>query len=57
MQQAFGFPIGIAAQVRKNQPVMTVKVNEENILQAKEAIKKAPARMPGRFTIVMRKIN
>ena len=51
MQQAFGKVIGIAAQLRKNQNVFSVFVNENGIEAAKDALKKANHRLPFRSTI------
>tara|TARA_Y100000310_G_C20654072_1_gene801056 strand:+ start:287 stop:811 length:525 start_codon:yes stop_codon:yes gene_type:complete len=51
MQLSFGTPIGIAAQLKKNQPLFSVKVEEENIDKAKTALRKSTPRMPGKFSI------
>ena len=56
MQQAFGFPVGIAAQVRKKQTIMSVRVDAENVEKAKQCLKKALPRIPGHFKIVISKI-
>ncbi len=57
MQLAFGRAVGIAAQVRKKQSIFSVKVNEENINVAKAALKKACPRLPGRYSIAIKKLE
>jgi large subunit ribosomal protein L10e len=51
MQRAFGRPIGVAARVKKKQEVFTIYLNEENVKVAREALAKAPSRLPGRYGI------
>tara|TARA_Y100000310_G_scaffold331176_1_gene404272 strand:- start:877 stop:1398 length:522 start_codon:yes stop_codon:yes gene_type:complete len=51
MQRAFGSPTGVAARMRKNQALFTIKVTKENVDHAKAALKKATPRLPGKFTI------
>jgi len=53
MAHAFGKPIGIAAQLRKKQPLLSVSVDKENIDKAKEALTKARTRLPGSFYITI----
>ncbi len=55
MQLAFGRAIGTAAQLRKNQPVFTVNVDESNIIAAKDALSRAVPRLPGKYQIVITK--
>ena len=57
MQKAFGKPIGLAAQVKKNQPIFSISVDEKNINIAKEALKKGCPRLPGTYTVKIEKIN
>lgn len=52
MQKSFGKPIGIAAQVRIGQTVMSVHVDKENLSIAKEALKKADHKLPIQCSIV-----
>lgn len=52
MQKAFGKPMGIAAQVKRNQKIFTAYVDEENIEPAKEALKAGTPRMPKKFAII-----
>ncbi len=51
MARAFGKPIGTAAQVKKNQEIMFVRVNEEHLERAKEALRRAGHKLPCKFTI------
>ncbi len=51
MQRAFGTPTGVAARLKKKQTVFSVKVEKDNIDNAKAALKKATPRMPGTFSI------
>ncbi|MDP4012930.1 MAG: 50S ribosomal protein L16 [Candidatus Nanoarchaeia archaeon] len=51
MAHSFGKPTGTAAQVHNGKIMFSVYVNVEGIEKAKEALKMAPARMPGRYTI------
>ncbi len=45
-QRPYGKPVGIAAQVRKGQELITVRVNEMHIDGAKDAIIRASKKMP-----------
>ena len=51
MQRAFGSPTGVAARLKRRQTVFSVKVEKDNIDQAKAALKKATPRLPGTFSI------
>lgn len=53
MRQSFGKPIGTAAVVRRNQKVMEVRVNKNNINVAKTALKKAAYKLPTPCKIVV----
>ena len=55
MAHSYGRPIGVAAQIPKGTVVFSVYVKEEHIEKAKEALKMAPARLPGSYTIVSNK--
>jgi len=46
MRRAFGRPVGTAAQVKKGQRVMFIKVNKEDVEVAKEALRIAMSKMP-----------
>ncbi|HDN63275.1 MAG TPA: 50S ribosomal protein L16 [Candidatus Bathyarchaeota archaeon] len=57
MRAAFGKPIGTAARVKVNQPVMIVEVDEKGIDVAKEALRRSRAKMPMPCRIVIEKIS
>jgi len=46
MRRAFGKPVGTAARVKSNQPVLVVNVNESGLEAAKEALKRGEAKLP-----------
>ena len=46
MRRAFGKPIGRAARVRVNQPIITVGVDEDSTEIAKEALRRGQAKLP-----------
>ena len=46
MSHSFGKIIGTAARLRKGQAIMTAEVQKEGIATAKEALRKASAKMP-----------
>ncbi len=47
MRESFGKPIGRAARVKKNQKIMSIFVPETKVDVAKEALRKANAKLPG----------
>jgi len=46
MKKSFGKVIGLAAQIKKNQEVMEVRVSKINVAKAKEALQKANFKLP-----------
>lgn len=46
MQLAFGKPSGVGARVNKNQRIIRLMVNKENLEVAKQALKKAGSKLP-----------
>ena len=46
MARAFGRPKGIAAQIKKGQRLILLRVNEGDIKVAKEALKRASSKLP-----------
>jgi large subunit ribosomal protein L10e len=56
MRRAFGKPIGTAARVKSNQPILVVNVNENGIEVAKEALKRGGAKLPMPCRIFIEKI-
>lgn len=53
MAHPFGKPIGIAAQVKKGQPLFTLKVNKENLDLAKKCLKRAAYKLPVACALVV----
>jgi len=56
MAHNYGKPIGIAAQVKKGQPIFTVKTTKENIALARTALKKASYKIPCTCSIIVEEI-
>ncbi|MCS7120697.1 MAG: 50S ribosomal protein L16 [Nitrososphaerota archaeon] len=57
MTKAFGKPIGRAARVEPNQPVITVQVRDNGVEAAKEALRRASAKLPLTYRIVVEKLE
>lgn len=57
MRKAFGKVIGLAARVRPNQPLITIRCNRDHIEMARRALKKAAPKMPTPCKIVFDKID
>jgi large subunit ribosomal protein L10e len=57
MRGAFGKPIGTAARVKPNQPILVVNVNENGLEVAKEALKRGGAKLPIPCRIFIEKIG
>lgn len=57
MQLAFGRPVGIAARMNEGKEIFTVKTNQDGIEKAKEALKKATPRLPGKYGISVKRLN
>ena len=53
MRRAFGKPIGTAARVRTNQPVIIVGIDESSIEVAKQALARGRAKLPMPCRIVI----
>ena len=51
MSNAFGKPVGIAAQLKKGQTIISVSVDKESIEKAKLAIELAKPRLAGSYII------
>ena len=51
MSQAFGKPVGVAAQVKRNQAIITIMVDSKDVESAKNALGFAHARLPGKYYI------
>lgn len=57
MRRAFGKPIGRAARVESNQEIIVVQVDESGLEVAKEALRRAAAKIPTPCRIVVEKIS
>ncbi len=57
MRRAFGKPIGLAARVKSDQPVIMVNVNEDGLEVAKEALKRGGAKLPVPCRLIVAKIG
>ncbi|MBC7130054.1 50S ribosomal protein L16 [Candidatus Bathyarchaeota archaeon] len=57
MRKAFGKPIGTAARVEPNQRIITVRVNANGVEAAKEALKRASAKLPIPCRIIIEKLQ
>ncbi len=55
MKKAFGKPIGVAAQIKRGQRIMSIQVNKEFLEVAKTAMKKASYKLPCSFLITVSK--
>jgi len=51
MQRAFGRPMGLAAQLRPKTPLFCVYVEKAGITQARNALKSAAPKLPGKYAI------
>lgn len=56
MRKSFGKPVGTAARVKRNQTIMTAKVNKEGVEVAKEALRWGGAKLPMSCRVVIEKI-
>jgi len=57
MKKAFGRPKGRAAQVRKGQRIMLLKVDKKDLEVAREALKRADTKLPTPCRIEMNLLN
>jgi large subunit ribosomal protein L10e len=51
MQRSFGKAVGIAAQLKEGSPIFCAYVNKEGVAKAREALKSATPKLPGRCYI------
>jgi len=56
MRGAFGKPIGTAARVEPNQPIVVVHVNEDGLEIAKEAFRRGQAKLPTTCRVMIEKM-
>lgn len=57
MRQSFGKPIGTAAQVKKGQKLIEIRVNKESTALAKKALKQAAYKLPTHCKIEIEEIK
>ena len=57
MSNAFGKPVGVAAQLKKGQPIFSISVDKENIDKAKAAMELAKPRLSGSYLINIKEIK
>jgi len=57
MRLAFGKPIGTAARVKVDQPVILIRVNENGIEAAKEALRLGGVKLPMTSRIIIEKVT
>lgn len=55
MRRSFGKPVGTAARVKRNQPIIIVGINEDGVEVAKEALRLGDVKLPIRCRIVVEK--
>ena len=53
MAHNYGKPIGLAAQIKKGQPIFTVKTTKEHIALARAAMKRAAYKLPCQYSIIV----
>lgn len=57
MQKSFGKVIGVAAQIKRDQPIFSVFVDKKGVEIAKEALKVANSRLPKRFNVIVKEFK
>ena len=57
MTLSFGRPIGTAAQVKENQKILELRVNEDSLKIAKESLKIASHKLPLKYKIKVENIS
>jgi len=56
MRGSFGKPVGTAARVEPNQPIIIVDVDETTVEMAKEGLRRGASKLPAKSRIVMERI-
>ena len=56
MSKAFGKPVGVAAQLKKGQTILSISVNKEHLDLAKRAMSLAKPRLPGSYLINIKEL-
>ncbi|NWG11868.1 50S ribosomal protein L16 [Candidatus Bathyarchaeota archaeon] len=57
MRRSFGKPIGTAAHIKTNQPIITINVNADGVETAKKALKLGSAKLPIPCRITVEKVQ
>ena len=57
MRSAFGKAVGTAAEVKRNQMIITVETNENSIEHAKNALRKAGMKIPSPCKVTVGKAS
>lgn len=57
MSHAFGKPMGLAAQIKKGKKIFTLKVDDNGLIAAKEALKLSIPRFPVKCLIEVKKVD
>ncbi len=57
MSRAFGKPIGTAARIKVGQKIIGVRINEDKIEVAKDALRRAKMKLPCNTKTIVEKIN
>jgi len=53
MRKAYGKPVGTAARVKPNQPIITIETKQQFVEKAKEALRRAGMKIPSPVRIVI----
>ncbi len=56
MAHNYGKPIGIAARIKKGQPIFTIKTHKENLPLARQAMKRASYKLPCSCSTIVEEI-
>ena len=56
MAHPYGKPIGLAAQVKVGKTLMRIEMNENNIGVGRKALKRASHKLPGQFSVLVKKV-
>ncbi|RMD58153.1 50S ribosomal protein L16 [Candidatus Woesearchaeota archaeon] len=56
MKHSFGKPIGVAAQVRDGQEMITIRTGKENVRLAKNALRAAAHKLPLKCSVVVKEL-
>lgn len=57
MAHNYGKPMGIAAQIKRGQPIFECWINKPNVELAKKALKRASYKIPNHYTITIKDLK